>query len=227
MFAVLFDLEGTLVRSPGDSQNVIRDFRIKTKKKLVELGIPSSELRDLANSATIIRNKAIDYVEDHFGRKEAKCFHMEIDKFLKNYELKWAKNSAPFPDTLPVLSQLKSLGYKIGLVTNTSKEAAEHMLSMHQLHTFFDVVITREDVKKLKPDPEGIFLALKKLNMMDFFFVGDLEHDSLAAKRAGGISIILNRGSSSKKFHADYFARSLSEIPDLICSHMITPADQS
>ena len=218
MFAVIFDLEGTLVRSPADSHEVIREFRIKTGKKLVELGIPSYVLRGLAESANILRNRAFEYVDDHFRKKEAKRFHTEIDKFLKKYELNWANNSLPFPDTISVLGDLKTRRFRIGLVTNTSREAAERILSAHQLLIFFDVIVTREDVKRIKPDPEGISLALKKLHTRDFFFVGDIEHDSIAAKKAGGISIILNRGSSSKKFHADYFVRSLSEISPIVCS---------
>jgi HAD superfamily hydrolase (TIGR01549 family) len=218
MFAVIFDLEGTLVRSPADSHDVIREFRLKTREKLVELGIPLDVLRGSDESANIVRNRALEYVEDHLSKTEAKRFHREIDKFLKEYELDWANNSMPFPDTISILCDLKTRKFRIGLVTNTSREAAERMLSMHQLLGFFDVIVTREDVKRIKPDPEGISIALKKLGTEDFFFVGDLEHDSIAAKGAGGISIILNKGSSSKKFHADYFVRSLSEIPAIIRS---------
>jgi phosphoglycolate phosphatase-like HAD superfamily hydrolase len=219
MFAALFDLEGTLVRSPADRKDIIREFRISTKKKLVELGIPSCELKGLGKSTAVLRNKAFEYVESNFGLKEAQHFHFEIDKFLKTYELNWAKRSMPFPETLLVLGQLTDLELKMAIVTNTSREAAEQMLSMHQLSEFFDVVITREDVKKLKPEPEGISLALRKLNAKDFFFVGDQELDSLATKKAGGISIILNRSSSGKKSHADYVVQSLWEIPNFVSSY--------
>ena len=220
MAMVLFDLEGTLVQSIESDQRAILEFRIKTREKLVDLGIPRSELKGLTRS-TLMRNKALEYVEEHFNEEEARRFHLEMDRFLKSYELYWADGSRIFPDTLPALLRLRELGYKMGLVTNTSREAADRMLSIHGIRSFFEVIITRDDVKKLKPDPEGIILALKRLNAGDFFFVGDLVHDSRAAEKAGGISIIINRRPSKElKFHADYIIKSLMEVPRLI-QHLI------
>jgi len=103
------------------------------------------------------------------------------------------------------------------VITNTSREAANRILSINKITDFFEVVITREDVKRLKPDPEGIQLALKRLNAQDFVFVGDLVHDSRAAEKAGGISIIVNRNPSKKlEFHADHVVESLLGISYLI-----------
>lgn len=215
MVVVLFDLEGTLVQSIEDDQEAILEFRIKTREKLVALGIPRSELKGVTTS-TLMRNKALEYVKEHFNEREAKRFHREMDMFLKSYELSWADRSKIFSDTLPALRRLKEIGCKMGLITNTSREAANRMLSIHGIRGFFEVIITREDVKKLKPDPECIILALKRLNEQDFFLVGDLGYDSRAAEKAGGISIIVNRCPSKKlEFHADYVVKSLIEIPCL------------
>jgi len=105
----------------------------------------------------------------------------------------------------------------MGLITNTSREAADRILYIHSIKNFFEVVITREDTEKLKPDPEGILLALRRLKARDFVFVGDLVHDSQAAEKAGGKSIIVNRDPSKKlEYHADYIVKSLDEIPNLI-----------
>lgn len=216
MVVILFDLEGTLVQSIENDQEAILEFRTKTREKLLQLGIPSSELEGVTKS-TLMRNKALEYVNEHFDEREAKRFHLEMDSFLKGYELRWADSSRIFPDTLPALRKLKRLGYKMGLITNTSREAAIRILSMHGIETFFEVVVTREDVKKLKPDPEGILLALKRLNTRDFVLVGDLIHDSKATEKAGGVSIVVNRNPSKKlEFRANYVISSLIEIPDLI-----------
>lgn len=221
MVVILFDLEGTLVQSIENDQEAILEFRIKTREKLLRLGIPSSKLEGVTRS-TLMRNKALEYVKEHFDEKEAKRFHLEMDNFLKSYELCWADSSRIFPETLPALRGLKRLGYKMGLITNTSREAANRILSMHGIETFFEVVVTRENVKKLKPDPEGILLALKRLNPRDFFLVGDLIHDSKAAEKAGGVSIIVNRSPSKKlEFRANYVISSLVEIPKLI-QHLIS-----
>jgi HAD superfamily hydrolase (TIGR01549 family) len=216
MVVVLFDLEGTLVQTIESDQEAIQEFRTATRAKLVELGTPRSELEGLV-TATLMHNRALEYIKINFNEEDTKQFHLELDKFMRNYQMSWAENSKIFPDTLPALRELRKLGYKMGVVTNTSREAANRELSMHRIEAFFGVVITREDVKKLKPDPEGIHIALKKLNAEDFFFVGDLVYDSRATEKAGGISIIVNRNALNKlQFHADYIVESLMEVPCII-----------
>ena len=216
MVAILFDLEDTLVQSIGNNEKAILEFRIATRKKLLDLGIPVSVLKNVTKS-TLMRNIALEYVEKQYNVRDARQFLLEIDRFLKKYELAWANQSKIFPDTQTTLIKLRELGYKMAVITNTSREAAKLMLSIHGITDFFELIITREDVKKLKPDPEGILLALKMLDEQDFFFVGDLVHDLNAAKKAGGKCIIVNRTFTEKlDFRADYTVQSLEEIPGLI-----------
>jgi len=225
--AVLFDLEDTLVQTPwADHQHVI-EFRRKTKEKLTELGIPPNVLEGIER-ATIMRNKSIEYIEKNLTRANAQKIYEEMEKFLKRYELDSAKSSKLFPDTVFTLSKIKKLGVKVGLVTNTSREAVETVFQLYGLKSYFDVVVTRELVKKLKPDSEGVLLALKKLGVKSFFMVGDLVHDSLAAKNANGVSIIVKRNPEEKMdFEADYFVQSLSEVPTIVQTAMRKTAERA
>lgn len=216
MVIVLFDLEGTLVSSIEDKHDAILEFRMRMANKLVELGIQPSQLEG-TEVATLMLNRAFEIVDSHFKEKKALWFHREMDKFLKNFEMRWARQSKIFPDAISVLEKLQIFGWDVGLVTNTSKEAADHMLSVHGIKSFFKVIITRENVKRLKPDPEGVLLALKKLNGQEFFLVGDLAYDSIAAKKAGGVPIIVKRNPSKiLKFQADFVIGSLEGVPDLV-----------
>jgi HAD superfamily hydrolase (TIGR01549 family) len=216
LVAILFDLEGTIVQGIESDQKRLFDFRLKTKEKLIDLGVPQGYI-EMLKSTTLMINKAIEYVEKKFEKNKVLFFHQELDDFLRYYQLCWADLSKIFLDTVSTLEELKRRGYRIGIVTNTSREAANRILSMHGITDFFEVVITRNDVKKLKPDPAGILLALKRLNEQDFFFIGDLIHDSTAAKNAGGTSIIMNRNPRKKiAFHADYILTSLKEVPEII-----------
>jgi HAD superfamily hydrolase (TIGR01549 family) len=218
--AVLFDLEDTLVRTPwADHQNII-EFRRKTKEKLIELGIPPSVLEGIER-ATIMRNKASEYIEKNITKENAEKVYREMEKFLSRYELDSAKRSKLFPETIPTLEQLRKLGIKIGLVTNTSIKAVGTVFRLHGLNGYFDAVVTRESVKKLKPDPEGILLAVQRLGPNNFFMVGDLVHDAVAAKSAKMMSIIVKRNLEEKlDFEADYVVHSLSEIPAIVQAEM-------
>jgi phosphoglycolate phosphatase-like HAD superfamily hydrolase len=111
----------------------------------------------------------------------------------------------------------------------------------HGLKDHFDIVVTRENVGKLKPDPEGILLAVRKLNATNCFMVGDLVLDVLAAKGAKVKVIIVRRNpeqpgpqdllkslpaelleqakrllEDGEDFQADYVVQSLSEVPAIV-----------
>ena len=114
------------------------------------------------------------------------------------------------------------------------------VFKIHGLKEYFDVVVTREDVTKLKPDPEGVLLATRKLGAKRFLVVGDLVLDVLAAKGANGVAIMVTRDlekSDSKDifrsvpeilrenkrasgeggaFQADYVIKSLREVPLIV-----------
>lgn len=105
----------------------------------------------------------------------------------------------------------------MGIVTNTSREAVNTVFRLHGLKRYFDVVITREDVKKLKPSSEGVMLTVKTLGVKSIFMVGDLIHDAKAAKEAGVSSVIVKRNPSMKlSFHSDYVVQSLNDVPTLV-----------
>jgi HAD superfamily hydrolase (TIGR01549 family) len=215
--AVLFDLEDTLVQTPWSDFQHVTEFRRNTREKLVELGIPRNELEGIER-ATLMRNKASEYIEKHFTRTEKDKFRQEMEEFLSRYELDSARKSKLFPDTVPTLKQLKKIEVRIGLVTNTSAKAVEIVSQLHGLKHYFDVVITRENVARLKPDSEGILLAVKKLGAKDFFMIGDLPLDAQAAKNAKGTSIIIIRRNPDERldFQADHVIRSLNSVIPII-----------
>lgn len=239
--AVLFDLEDTLVQTPWSNHKHVLEFRRNTRQKLVDLGIPPTILEGIEH-ATIMRNEASEYVEEYFSHAKAERFHQKMEKFLNHYEQDSAKKSSLFPDTIPVLKTLDELGVKIGLVTNTSRKAVDVILEIHGLTGYFDVIVTREDVRRLKPDPEGILYAIKRLGVKHFFMIGDLVLDVLATKSSGGVAVIVRRNlelsdsqdllkslpaDALKKvkrsfengsLQADYTIQSLAEVPAIIQS---------
>jgi len=218
----------------------VLEFRRETRQKLIELGIPPNVLEGIER-ATIMRNKASEYVEKNFAKADAQGFRQGMEEFLSRYELDSARKSQLFPETIQTLETLKELGAKVGIVTNTSAKAVNTVFQNHGLKNRFDVVVTRENVKRLKPDSEGILLAVKKLGATNCFMVGDLVLDILAAKGARVKAIIVRRNpeqpdpqdllkslpaelleqakrllEDGKDFQADYVAQSLSEVPAIV-----------
>jgi hypothetical protein len=71
--AVLFDLEDTPVQTPWADHQHVLEFRRETRQKLIELGIPPNVLEGIER-ATIMRNKASEYVEKNFAKADAQGF---------------------------------------------------------------------------------------------------------------------------------------------------------
>jgi phosphoglycolate phosphatase len=219
MVSVIFDLEGTLVQTAEMTEQFIRDFRRQTRSKLIELGVPEETLTGVETSA-LMRNKAIRYADTSLSNSEKARVMQELNRFLLGYELKWAENSKLFPDTMSTLRTLRSRGIRMAIVTNTSMQAAQSILANHSLSEYFDVVITRDSVAQLKPDPQGVLLAIEQLQERNTFFVGDMPIDTEAAGRAGIKSILIKRSWPSHLFSfdypADYTVESLSDIPRIL-----------
>ena len=64
-----------------------------------------------------------------------------------------------------ILSYLKNNNYKIALATSASKERALKQLKQADIEKFFDVIVSRDDVKETKPNPDIFLKAAKKLNV--------------------------------------------------------------
>jgi phosphoglycolate phosphatase-like HAD superfamily hydrolase len=87
---------------------------------------------------------------------------------------------------------------------------------------YFDVVIGLEQVKKHKPDPEGLFEACKKLNVGhdSAIYIGDTPSDVLAGINAGMFTIAFAADQERKelleKTKPTRLISALSEIRDVL-----------
>jgi phosphoglycolate phosphatase len=69
------------------------------------------------------------------------------------------------------------------------------------LEGFFDIALSRNDVLNLKPNPDGINLAIERLGAQKdtSIFMGDSLDDINAAKNAGIRVIIITDGENIKE----------------------------
>jgi pyrophosphatase PpaX len=86
-----------------------------------------------------------------------------------------------------MLEQFKSAGFKMGIVTGKGRRSADISLSEWGLDSFFEVVITGDEVSAPKPHPEGILSAMAQLEAdpAHTIYVGDSNVDVIAGKAAG------------------------------------------
>ena len=97
----------------------------------------------------------------------------------------------PIVPILILFNRLKQSGIKIAVVTNSIKNSSEVMLKYAGVLEFVDVLISNEDVKHNKPNPECYLLALSRLSLApeEVIVVEDGEY-GIAAARAAACLVI-------------------------------------
>mgnify|MGYP002631878922 CR=1 FL=1 len=74
-----------------------------------------------------------------------------------------AANCYPRAQHVILIAALKRSGIKVGVATNSIRETTEAMLTYAGILPLVDVVVTNQDVKNSKPDPEIYQLTVSKL----------------------------------------------------------------
>src|SRR5258708_10102301 len=87
-----------------------------------------------------------------------------------------------------MVHQLRRDGYLLAVCPNSVRESLELMLRASGLLPLFDHLVSNEDVRQAKPDPEMYLTACAKLGVApaECVIVEDAEHGAEAARRAGG-----------------------------------------
>jgi putative hydrolase of the HAD superfamily len=130
-------------------------------------------------------------------------------------------------EALPVLSSLKAMGYRLGLVSNAADdEDVQALVDKGGLHAVVEVVLSSAAFGFRKPNPKIFLQALKSLGVpaSRSAMVGDtLGADILGAQNAGLFSIWITKyaGTSANAAHADTIhpdatIDSLGELPALL-----------
>lgn len=134
---------------------------------------------------------------------------------------------APYEGLEPMLKQLKDNRIKMAVFTASGPNSTNDALNVTGVAKYFETVITADDVKRHKPHPEGLLLALKRLGVSpaNAAMLGDSIYDIGAGKDANvrltiGITHGFGKLADLKKARPNYIVDSLSEIPPLLIGKM-------
>ena len=146
--ACLFDLDGVLV----DSE------RIYTKIwEAIERQWPTG----IENFPYRIKGTTLEDILERYFPEDAR---EEITREL--IRLEGMMIYGPMPGAMEFLDALKARGIPIALVTSSNELKMDHLWhDMPELKDKFDVIITGDEVKNSKPDPEGYLAAASALGV--------------------------------------------------------------
>ncbi len=189
--AVLFDFEGTLVDHQWNRNEAVQE----TLNRLNFLGFPVNRLQGMKYS--LLKNEAMAIAQE-IGKSpdEVKeVIDAVYERFDEDALLRWTLR----PKAKEFLSLLKTSEVQTGLVTNLGSRTLKEGMKKLGLHSLFDVLVSRNDVHHLKPNGEGIRLALDRLGVLKekALYIGDSLDDIQASREVGVRVIIILGGESS------------------------------
>ncbi len=127
--------------------------------------------------------------------------------WLKHYGEQTAKL---FDGVGETLTALHAKGYQLGVVTSGTEVRVKREMELSAVNGLFDVLVCNEDIVNKKPDPEGLEIALRRLerDASNAAYVGDAPEDIEMGRRGKVFTIGVKSNYPSS-------ARLIDSRPDL------------
>lgn len=208
-YAVLFDLDGTLIDSIALLLASMRHtFQDRPRKP--------SEAEWIEGLGTPLPKQLTPYVESDEDRERLlnryRTFQMENhDQLMAHYE-----------GVIDTLAMLYQRGHPMGVVTSKGNMMMERGLKFIGADDYIEVAIGYDSVHIHKPDPYPVKAALEKLEYGtdEAVFVGDSPHDIQSGNQAGVITIAALWGpftrSALEPHKPTYFLDNIKLLPPLL-----------
>ena len=205
----VFDLDHTLVDSPLDLRSVAREMEAFVRAQ----GVPVPE-REPRWSAP----ELFDLVRREAPRLEAEALAIPVA-----HERRAMEQAVLEPFAVEAVEAMRRLGFATAVWTNNDRVVADFVLARFGLRPHFDLVVTRDDVARLKPDPDGLRVVRERWpDAAHIVVVGDSWVDGAAAV-AGGVPFIAYRGDGARG-SVEEIARRGIRITAVISSLLDLPA---
>ena len=187
----IFDFDGTLVESNIDFPRM----KEKVSNLLKKWGayIEGIETRLFALELVEFGYEALRHNPDL-----AVSFRAEAFSTIEQMELESCARAALLPGIEVVLRELQAMGCKIGIISRNGRPAVEKVLARFPVP--YDVILTRDDVPRIKPHPDHLLQAIEYLGLdtANVAMVGDHPIDMVCGRKAGVVTIGVLTSKSSR-----------------------------
>lgn len=208
--AVIFDMDGTIL-------NTLDDLYESVNITLDNFGFPKRTLDEVrqfvGNGVRLLFQRALpNEVNDDVLEKS-------IIFFKKTYAQNMYNHTAPYDSIKKILKELNNNGVKIAVVSNKFDLAVKE-LSKKYFGDLIDISVGQSDEVPQKPAPNGVFKAMKDLDVKSAIYVGDSDVDVQTAKNANLPCIGVTWGFRDREYlkGADYIIDTPDELIEIIRS---------
>lgn len=172
---IIFDLDGTIVHLKADWMSL--------KMKLVEKYNKLYDDYCNFDSVSVCLSKIVE-------REDEKAL-ADFIKIIRQYELENIEENKPIKESIFFINNKELFGIeeksKFVILSLNTRSTIIKSLKLAKIFKKIDFIVGREDVRKWKPDPEGIFKIKAHYNLRneEMIYFGDLEKDMITGKNAG------------------------------------------
>ncbi len=172
---IVFDLDGTIVRLVADWHSLFKALTSRFIEKY------QKAINHESMSAILSRIVKL-------GDEEELQLNFNL---IQQYELENITSNEPIKETVYFINNKEVFGVspnaKLAVFSLNTRSTILKSLEMAGILDKFEFFVGREDVRKWKPEPDGLLKILDyfKVDAKEMIYFGDLEKDLLAGAKAG------------------------------------------
>jgi phosphoglycolate phosphatase len=202
----VFDLDHTLVRSPLDLAAMAVEMRGLLETRCGPLPARPDRYRV---------GELIHWCQANAPHVEAPLWEIALD-----HERRAVADASLEPGAREAIAGARAAGFATAVWTNNAREVTALALERFDLLAALDLVVTRDEMRALKPDPDGWRVIAEHFgDHRDAVVVGDSWVDGVAAM-AAGIPFVAYRGNEADlaRWNVKPVAHltDLADLPDLL-----------
>lgn len=207
---LIFDIDGTLTST---NELIFASFNHITKKYLGKIYTPEEIVCLFGPTEDQI-------LQEMCGEKFEDAKKDYYEYYSQNHQM-----ANLYPGIKELLSELKQRKILLSIYTGKGRKAAAITLRKLEIHEYFDLIITGDDVAEHKPSAEGINKFIEQFNLQkkEVLMIGDSPADVKAAKAAGVriASVLWDSYAKEKvlKLNSDFIFHSVNELKSFLDRH--------
>ena len=179
---IVFDLDGTIVKLAADWHS-LKDVLAKRYSEYYQ---EECQFRSIsACLSNIVKRNNEEELRKNF-------------EIIRQYELENIRENVPIEESVFFIKNLSLFGVqkntKLAVLSLNTRRTIIESLKLASIYELIDYIVGREDVRKWKPEPQGLlkikdYFDIKKEEMV---FIGDLDNDLLTGQNAGIDSFLVD-----------------------------------
>ncbi|MFX0026710.1 MAG: HAD family hydrolase [Candidatus Hermodarchaeota archaeon] len=179
---IVFDLDGTIVKLAADWHSLKDALTARYSEYYQEECQFKSISACLSN---IVKRNDEEELKKNF-------------EIIRQYELENIKENVPIEESVFFINNLNLFGLqkniKLAVLSLNTRRTIIKSLKLANIYEKIDFIVGREDIRKWKPEPEGLlkikeYFGVKKEEMV---FIGDLDKDLVTGQNAGIESFLVD-----------------------------------